>query len=187
MDINDSENQFETNPINLPDEKNLIVIVGGNNSGKSTLLRSIVKTFGADAYRIDVNRTILKGEGAQNKGYLESYNSYANQLKDTDTDNFEKNIQTLQDFFQLKDKDRTPITEWYNKYFPNHIYEEREDPENSASPMFLKVNGYPITKQGSGMRATMEIFIKLFDPKVKVLCVDEPELGLEPYLQKYLF
>jgi predicted ATP-dependent endonuclease of OLD family len=187
MNINDSENQFATNPLSLPDDKNLIIIVGGNNSGKSTLLRSIVKTFGADAYRVDVNRTILKGEGAQNKSYLENYNGYASQFNDTDTDNFEKNIQTLQDFFQLKDTDRIPIIGWYNKYFPNHIYEERENPENSASPMFLKVNGYPITKQGSGMRATMEIFIKLFDPNIKILCVDEPELGLEPFLQKYLF
>lgn len=53
--------------------------------------------------------------------------------------------------------------------------------------MFLKINGHSITKQGSGMRSTLEIFIKLFDPKIKVLCIDEPELGLEPYLQKYLF
>jgi predicted ATP-dependent endonuclease of OLD family len=36
------------------------------------------------------------------------------------------------------------------------------------------------------MRATIEIFIKLFDSKIKVLCIDEPELGLEPYLQKFL-
>lgn len=187
MNITDHEDQFESNPTILPDDKNVLIIVGGNNSGKSTFLRSITKTLGGDAYRVDVNRTILKGEGAQNKSYVDNYQGYFSQLQSSDTDNFEKSIQTLQDLFLLKDTERTPVIDWYNKYFPNHIYEEREDPENSASPMFLKVNGFPITKQGSGMRATLEIFIKLFDPKIKVLCIDEPELGLEPYLQKYFF
>ena len=52
--------------------------------------------------------------------------------------------------------------------------------------MLLKANGHSITQQGSGMRATIEIFVKLFDPKIKVLLIDEPELGLEPYLQRFL-
>lgn len=187
MDIGDQENQFETAPITLSDDQNLIIIVGGNNSGKSTFLRCVSKSFQDNSYRVDVNRTILKGEGAQNKDYRNSYDAYLNQITGSKTDNFEKRIQILQDFFQLKDNERIPVIDWYNKYFPNQIYEEREDPENSASPMFLKVNGYPITEQGSGMRATLEIFIKLFDSKIKILCIDEPELGLEPYLQKYLF
>ncbi|MDB5198926.1 MAG: hypothetical protein JWO92_889 [Chitinophagaceae bacterium] len=187
IEIKSSEGQFQNPTLSLPSKKDLIVIVGGNNSGKSTFLREVVKTIGETAYRIDVNRTILRGEGAQNKGYYNSFNSYVNEYRANSDDNSQKEIQTLQDFFGLKDTERTPIIEWYNLYFPNHIYEEREDPANTASPMFLMVNGHSITKQGSGMRATLEIFVKLFDPKIKVLCIDEPEIGLEPYLQKYLF
>lgn len=52
--------------------------------------------------------------------------------------------------------------------------------------MLLKANGHSITQQGSGMRATIEIFVKLFDPTIQVLLIDEPELGLEPNLQKFL-
>ncbi len=59
MDITDHEAQFETNPTILPDDKNVLVIVGGNNSVKSTFLRSVTKPLGVDAYRVDVNRTIL--------------------------------------------------------------------------------------------------------------------------------
>lgn len=187
MEIKNSESQFQSEQIVLPDEKNFIVIVGGNNSGKSTFLREVVKSVGTVAYRVDVNRTILTGEGSQNKDYLRSIEQYQRNYRNLTDDNTDKSLQSLQDFFNLKDIDRTPIIDWYNQYFPNRIYEEREFPDNSASAMLLKVNGHSITKQGSGMRATLEIFIRLFDPEIKVLCIDEPELGLEPYLQKYLY
>ncbi len=186
MEIQDIENQFDTN-INLPNNKNFFIIVGGNNSGKSTFLRSVYKGHKLDAYMVNVNRTVLDGEGSLDKNYSRNIPSFQNQTQNNSDDNWKKPFQTLQDFFNLKDVERKPILEWYNNYFPSRIYEEREDPSNSASAMFLKVDGYPITKQGSGIRATLEIFIKLFDPKVKILCIDEPEIGLEPYLQKYLF
>jgi predicted ATPase len=187
MEIVDKEMQFQTDPIVLPNG-NFFVIVGGNNSGKSTLLRTIVKNQGKDlSYLVNVNRTRLTGEGAARKDYQNEYVGRLNRVMNEFDDNYERATEPLQDFFNLKDKDREPILEWYNKYFPNPIIEEREDPENQASAMFLKINGFPITKQGSGVRATLEIFIKLFDPNIKILCIDEPELGLEPYLQKYLF
>ncbi|MGE3771275.1 MAG: ATP-dependent endonuclease [Bdellovibrionales bacterium] len=187
MRINDRESQFEGGDIEIPDDKNMFVFVGSNNSGKSTFLRSIGKTFGPTCYIVNVNRTILAGEGAQDRGYLKSYNNYVNQALGAQDDNMQRPMQALQDLFNLKDAQRMPIIEWYNKHFPTKVYEEKEDPENSASPSLLKINGHSITKQGSGMRATLEIFIKLFDPNIKMLCIDEPELGLEPTLQKYLF
>lgn len=188
MIINDKENQFANGDINLPEDKNFFVVVGANNSGKSTLLRSIVKTFGKDnSYLVTVNRTVLTGEGSIREDYTRNLVAFKNQLIKQEDDNNIRQTQPLQDFFNLKDVERKPILDWYNQYFPNPIIEEREDPENSASSMHLKVNGHSITKQGSGMRATIEIFIKLFDPEVKILCIDEPEIGLEPYLQKYLF
>ena len=187
MQIADKEAQFHTDPIVLPDS-NFFVVVGGNNSGKSTLLRTIIKNQGKElSYLVNVNRTVLTGEGSTRKDYQNSYPSIIQRVMNQVDDNYQRATEPLQDFFNLKDKDRQPIIEWYNKYFPNPIIEEREDPENKASAMFLKINGFPITTQGSGVRATLEIFIKLFDPNIKILCIDEPELGLEPYLQKYLF
>ena len=188
MQIEDKENQFANQNISLPEEQNFFVIVGANNSGKSTFLRSVVKTdTKANSYLVTVNRTVLTGEGSIREDYLRNIPGLNNQLLQQQDDNVTRQRQPLQDFFNLKDKERKPILDWYNKYFPNPIIEEREDIENSASSMHLKVNGYSITKQGSGMRATLEIFIKLLDPEIKVLCIDEPEIGLEPYLQKYLF
>jgi predicted ATP-dependent endonuclease of OLD family len=187
MEINSSENQFARAPIQLPDDKHFFVIVGGNNSGKSTFLREVAKTFQRQSYRIDVNRTILRGEGAQQQNYEQNRVNWNNTLLSAQDDNFQKDTQTLQDFFLLNDDQRKPIIQWYNDYFPTRLYEEREKVDNDASPKLLKANGYSITKQGSGMRSTIEIFIRLFDPTVKVLCIDEPELGLEPILQKFLF
>lgn len=188
MQINDFEEQFKNNPTILSSQGNLHVIVGGNNSGKSTILRSIIKTETKEkSYLVNVNRTVLTGEGSMNKNYQENYSGYLTNVLTKNDDNFQRQTQPLQDFFNLNDNERDPIIKWYNQYFPNPIIEERENPLNSASPLVLKVNGHPITKQGSGIRATLEIFIALFNPIIKILCIDEPELGLEPYLQKYLF
>jgi predicted ATP-dependent endonuclease of OLD family len=186
MEITDDEKQFES-PITLPENENFFVIVGANNSGKTTLLRSITKTKFASSYMVSVNRTVLRGEGAIDKIYQGNYIGFLEDARRHSDDNTEKRTQALQDFFGLNDDERKPIIEWYNSHFPSPIYEERENPSNSASSMLLKVDNNSITKQGSGMRSTLEIFIKLFDPYVRVLCIDEPELGLEPRLQKYLF
>ena len=190
MEISVADNQFKTYSITLPKERNFFVFVGENNSGKSTLLRAIVRGIGSNsAYSVTVNRTVLTGEGTMQEGYQKIQPSLKNKMANEKDDNTQRDTQPLQDFFNLKNADRKPIIEWYNRYFPhqNQISEKRKYPENDASAMLLEMNGFSITKQGSGARATLEIFIKLFDPKVKVLCIDEPELGLEPNLQKHLF
>lgn len=187
MVIEDKEKQFGNKSIVLPEDRNFFIIVGANNSGKSTFLRSITKTFSSNSHLVTVNRTILTGEGSIKEDYRKNLPNFNARFLQHEDDNTARQNQPLQDFFNLKDIERQPIIDWYNKYFPTPIIEEREDPDNSASSMQLKVGGHSITKQGSGMRATLEIFIKLLDPSVKVLCIDEPEIGLEPYLQKYLF
>ncbi len=188
MEIIDKEEQFQTKPIVLQDDKNFFVIVGANNSGKSTFLRSILKTVGgASGYLVTVNRTLLTGEALTDDSYGGNYQAYLNQAANENDDNHGRNIQPLRDIFNLKNDRRKSILDWYNKYFTMPLEQKRMDIDNDASPMLLKVGEHSITKQGSGMRATLEIFIKLLDPSVKVLCIDEPELGLEPYLQKYLF
>jgi len=181
-----SDPQFYQSTISLPDNRNFFVLVGGNNSGKSTILRAIMRSS-SDSYLIDVNRTVLEGEGAPQEGYEKDYGAYINQVRSYDDDNKKKPIKVLQDYFNLNDSERQPIRDWYNLFFPNKIYEERKNPLNEASPKLLKINGYSMTKQGSGMRSTLEIFVKLFDPKIRILCIDEPEMGLEPSLQKFLY
>lgn len=180
MEIKSAEGQFQNGQIVLPEEKNLMIIVGGNNSGKTTILREITKGYQPTARLISVHRTTIAGEGPRQSHPNMPYNI-------SDNDNSGPQVQILQDFFALDDIKRTPILEWYNQYFPNPIYEERENPANSASPLLLKVNGFAVTRQGTGIRATLEIFVKLFDDSISVLCIDEPEMGLEPTLQKYLF
>ncbi len=76
MEIKSTEFQFQTETITLPEANNLFVFVGANNSGKSTFLREIVKSFPGISYRVDVNRTVLRGEGAQDKNYQNNLNSY---------------------------------------------------------------------------------------------------------------
>ena len=43
------------------------------------------------------------------------------------------------------------------------------------------------SQQGTGSRAILPVLIKLLNPTIKILCIDEPELGIEPKTQKRLF
>lgn len=133
MEIDDFENQFLEEHITIPDDRTFVVIVGQNNSGKSTFLRYILRTVGVQtAFRIDVNRTALQGEGALDPNYGRNLPSYLDSIVNAASDNLQRPVQVLQDFFRLSDAERAPITTWYNDYFPNPLYEEREDPNNSA-------------------------------------------------------
>lgn len=186
MIINNIDEQFRENSIELDDSK-LTIFVGENNSGKSTILRSIHRSR-QDSYFVNVNRTVLTGEGSLNKDYLTNTGSYLSQLRSAPDDNvLNKNIQVLQDLFNLNNDDRKKIINYYNRHFPAKASVALENPENDASARLLTMNGYSITKQGSGARAVLEILVKLFDPTINVLCIDEPELALEPKLQKQLF
>src|SRR5690349_15672862 len=107
MTVKDEENQLESGNLELPDN-NFYIFVGANNSGKSTILRSIHKSRFATSYMISVNRTILKGEGAINKGYQQGYISFMKDTQNAQDDNTETRLQTLQDFFGLNDSERQP-------------------------------------------------------------------------------
>lgn len=185
IEITDHENQLYVNPT-LLGEGNFKVIVGENNSGKSTLLRFICKGR-QDAHFVNVNRAVITGEGSLNKDYINNKVGFSAQVKDALDDNVEgKNLQILQELMSLSDSDRKRVINYYNKYFPNKASIKREDPKNTASAKLLMMNGHSIRKQGSGARAILEILIKLFDPSIRTLCIDEPEFALEPKLQKHL-
>ena len=185
-EIQDFDGQLVENPLSL-NLSNFTVLVGENNSGKSTLLRYMCRN-NPNAHLININRTVITGEGATNKDYVNNIQGYSAQIKDATDDNvLNKNIQVLQELFNLNDGDRNQIINYYNKYFPDKAVIERENIDNTASAQILKMNGFSITKQGSGARAILEILVKIFDPNIELICIDEPELALEPKLQKKLY
>lgn len=185
MQITDRFSQFTEGGLNISDS-NLIVLVGANNSGKTTVLRSICAD--RSSYFVNTHRIRLTGgDKAYDAVYKKNILAYTDQLRNAADDNSDKQIQVLQDIFFLDDVKRQKVIDFYNQYFPSYMYAEREDTANSASPLQLKMHGFSLTKQGSGAKAILEILVKLLDDEIKILCIDEPELALEPRLQKSLF
>lgn len=185
MEIRDKENQFHSNPLIINDS-NLTIFVGVNNSGKSTILRSICSGH-EDHFLVSTDRLFINQERTLSKDSLSQNQQYFRQIKDADSDNIQKNIDILQELWNLNNNERKEIYKYYNEYFPDSIKEELENPQNKHSTPLLKMKGFPMSKQGSGARAILQILIKLFDKDINVICIDEPELGLEPKLQKFLF
>ena len=50
----------------------------------------------------------------------------------------------------------------------------------------ISFEGVPVVSHGSGIRSMLPILAALTDPTIEVLLIDEPELSLEPKLQKML-
>jgi ABC-type transport system involved in cytochrome c biogenesis ATPase subunit len=183
--INDRDGQLSANPFTV-DFGNFVVLTGNNNSGKTTLMRYMAYQ-NTNAYLVNSNRVNVLGEGAQDRSYLQNFKNYGDAIKNADSDNAPKNIQVLQDLFNLPNSARREIIDYYNDNFPNRAQVRLEDPKNSASARLLTMKGHSITKQGSGARSMLEILVKLFDSSINLLCIDEPEIALEPKLQKVLF
>lgn len=177
MEINSSEGQFTEHTINLSDNKNLFVIVGGNNSGKSTFLREVVKTIGASAYRIDVNRTVLTGEGSQNKDYLRDVVHYLIHKLCNSSSGLECALLLARDFRNLmENKLGNQLREWIERVqhsgtseitsFANGLLRDYQSIENAISlpwsngPVEGNVNKLKTIKRQMYGRASFELLRK---------------------------
>lgn len=55
-----------------------------------------------------------------------------------------------------------------------------------AGPQQLNFQQVPVWFQGAGLRSLLAILAALTDPALSAICIDEPELGLEPKVQRSL-
>lgn len=156
MKVEDRFNQFKEE-IDIPDQ-GLVVLVGGNNSGKSTILRSIDNSM-PDCAFVRCNRLFIFPEKSLDKGSLENNKNYRNNMKSAQSDNVEQRIDVLQEFWKLSDADKKKILNYFNRNFPNKLKWIYEDPTSTTSTPLLIMNGHSITKQGTGARAILEILV----------------------------
>lgn len=172
----------------------LNIFVGPNNSGKSQILKflmdrpsklaindSEIDYVGPDRFNVTNDVTVSSG----------SYNQLSSGLSQRRADDVNRAeripIDTTHELvLKLKDKDKDRLLEWHKKYFGN-LEIKKTDEENRDSPRKIEVDGQPLSVQGTGSRAVLAILVKLFDPTLKALCIDEPELSIEPKTQRKLF
>lgn len=170
-------------------EQDLVILTGQNNSGKSAILQylNMRSSFKDEADYISPRRfdssnelsisTNQDEELKNEKNARKNYNSKAAEFQAPDP---------AREFMGLDDEHRSQAVAWHNKYFGKLKF-EKTNPKNQYSPPKITIDERLITEQGSGSRAVLVILSRIFDPKIKTLLIDEPEIGVEPRVQKHIF
>lgn len=170
-----------------------VVLVGENNSGKSAILQLIFKTlmrlpdFGAERL------CLLLADRA----YVQNSNETGGQ----NLSNFNQNLLGQLDGTPLQHASPVPNVDWSTlpRLLLSHtdLYGQvgalNELLIRMGLPKFvLKTSQYvhfedvSIAYQGSGLRSLLSILAALTDGRISAVLVDEPELSLQPRLQKIL-
>lgn len=171
--------------------KDLMIFFGRNNCGKSSIILGashhfmIAGNFVMDYIgpnRFETTDTIdpkLKGRRELKEERRKARNTYSQATENNPID-------ALYEFWLQDDETRKKISNWFALYFDELKVSRREIDEFSSVPE-VTIDGRNPRFQGTGARMILGIVVQLFCPDVKFLCIDEPELSLEPRTQKLLF
>lgn len=172
--------------VELPD-RDLIIFFGQNNCGKSAILYSVNSTYGQVADYISPRRFDISNDVVVTKQYDTEMVQQQNERKSYNLNVCELTApDPIREIFTLNDNEREYIIKWHNEYF-GKLKIEKLKPDNFYSPPKVTIDEMLPSQQGTGSRAILPILIKLLNSKIQILCIDEPELGIEPKTQKRLF
>ena len=166
------------------------VLSGGNNSGKSLVLKYLKSTMGKSAYMVGANR------------FYHVYH-FSTALRDpNELDQFENNFQS--NFWQeqynyeqnyidlnriivgLSDRQRDSLFELCGRLIGSTFSLKKLDPDNELSVRYIDVDGLNLSVASTGTRLLMTVLGICMDDRFKTLLIDEPELGLSPRVQRAL-
>jgi len=180
---------FKNLPLGLeiPDG-DLVIFTGPNNSGKSALLQ-YMNMYSSIRERCDYvspRRFDLSNEVAIALNFKNEILSAWNQRKSYSESTAEFSApDAIRELVSLPNAARDRIVDWHNRYF-GELRIEKADPGNDFSPPRITIDGRLATQQGSGSRAVLGVLCALLHPDRSVLLIDEPEIGVEPQVQKRL-
>jgi hypothetical protein len=169
------------------------VLYGRNNCGKTSILLAACMAFvNSQDYSMDylgINR-------------FYSENPYAAEHEDSDDatkiqrENRQRRCENkpgqhesfdiMHEMPLLPGAVRNQVIDFFNTHFEKWTTEIKKLTNYVSRPEPM-VNGHNPIEQGTGARAALPIIMQLFNPEVKLLAIDEPELGLEPRMQKIIF
>lgn len=181
--------EFKNLPIGLLlPEGELVVLTGANNSGKSAILQylNIHSELRDRADYVSPRRFDLSNEVAMALNSDQELQNMWNQRKDGNTTIAELTApDPIRELLSLANPARTKIQDWHNRYF-GELHIERSKPDNDYAPARITIDGRLATQQGSGSRAVLSVLCSLLHPSREIVLIDEPEIGIEPLVQKKL-
>ncbi len=171
--------------------KDLMVFFGRNNCGKSSIILGashhfmntgnfVMDYIGPNRFETaDQIDPKLKGKSELREQNRKARNNYSQATENVPID-------PVFEFWLQDDDTRLKISNWVAQNFEELKISRREIDEFSSMPE-VTIAGRNPRFQGTGARMVLGIVVQLFCPDVKFLCIDEPELSLEPRAQKVLF
>jgi hypothetical protein len=180
-------------PLRL-DAEDLTILYGKNNAGKTSILFGASKTFmsnhdqTADYLAIDryvsdydyAKASELEASPEASKTQQKRrYNRCQGHPQESGANDWAVEMALVPDDV------RESITNFFSRYFENWSFEKK--PRTRYSEVVeARVNTHSVADQGTGALSALPIIIQLFNPEVQFLAIDEPELGLEPKMQKVI-
>jgi len=166
------------------------VLSGGNNSGKSLVLKWLKHTMGKTAYMVGTNRfyhVYHFSTALRDPNELEQFESQFNSNFLSEEYNYEQNYIDLNRIIVgLSDSQRLSLFELCGKLIGNSFVLRRVQPDNELSVRYIDVGGQNLSVASTGTRLLMTILGICMDDRFKTLLIDEPELGLSPRVQTAL-
>lgn len=169
-------------------EGSLNVLTGPNNSGKSAILQwlnsqspiSSIADY-VSPRRFDVSNQIAISINAD-----EELRSLFAQRKQFNPQNAEFNApDAVRELLGLEDEDRERVIAWHNESF-GRLEVARASATNEFSAPRITIDGRLVSEQGSGSRAVLAVLVALINPRYEAVLIDEPEIGIEPQVQRRL-
>jgi predicted ATP-dependent endonuclease of OLD family len=167
-------------------EKQITVLSGANNSGKSFVLKHLVALDLHQPYLVGIVR--FNNFLSLSSGDLQPVNTEAhkNQMRDRLNEklNNEANQFNLEQIIKnLNDEKRAKLFSICGELIGNKFSLEHENPQNELSNSFVKVDEENLSISSSGTRLLMTLLGISLNESFTSLYIDEPELGLSPKLQ----
>lgn len=173
--------------LELPDAP-LVVLTGPNNSGKSAILQwlNIHSPIAQQADYVSPRRFELSNQVAMAlDSDTELQNLFQQRKQYNETIAELQAPDAVRELVHWNDRDRDRVVEWHNKYFGQLVIAKQNE-QNKFSPPRITIDDRLATQQGSGSRAVLAVLVALFDPSHQAVLIDEPEIGIEPQVQRRL-
>jgi len=168
----------------------ITTLSGGNNSGKSLVLKWLKHTMGKTAYMVGTNRfyhVYHFNTAIRDPNELEGFENQFNSNLWEEQYNYEKNLIDLNRIIvNLSDPRRKALFELCGTLIGSDFSLKRVDEENELSVRYIDVDGQNLSVASTGTRLLMTILGICMDDRFKTLLIDEPELGLSPKVQRAL-
>ncbi|MBD1217063.1 MAG: ATP-dependent nuclease [Aphanizomenon sp.] len=169
-------------------ENFLTVLSGGNNNGKSLVLKWLKFSMGSSAYMIGTNRfyhVYHFNSSVRDPNQIQQYENQFQSNFSQENYNYEQNFIDLnQIIVNLGNQKREALFSLCGQLLNTTFSLRKVDEDNDLSVSYIDMGGQNLSVGSTGTRLLMTILGICMDERFKFILIDEPELGLSPKVQQ---